>query len=208
MLINNLDVRIFDFLKVYFSKRLSISDSTLKAMADASEMVYLTKNSCLQRAGVRPTYLYFLIDGIVREHVDQDEGARFNLTFRYAPDTFGAVSSIRNNANAPYSISAVTDCYVSRMAGDDFFDILKSHPDLLKLLLVENESHYLKLFQRLKHLIEKDIKGSLNGKGELPLNVVQKIPGYQLASYFGITPESLSRIKAKIKCESKAKESV
>ncbi len=196
----DLDGGNLDFLRTYFSKRLEVPDSTLQAIADVSEVIYLKKNSVLQEAEKESHYFYFLMEGVVREYVKRDKGASLNLTFRYAPDTCGFVFLAQIKSSAVCSISAVTDVYVSRISGDDFFSLLQRHPNLLTLLLVENEHHHVQFYKRFEKLIESDITACLLGEGELPLNVVKKIPGYQLASYFGVTPESLSRIKARLKC--------
>lgn len=73
-----------------------------------------------------------------------------------------------------------------------------NHPTLLKLSLRLVEWSYLRLEQRLVALQGTSATERLRDLVDREPHVLERVPHYQIASYSGITPETLSRTKTRV----------
>ena len=80
---------------------------------------------------------------------------------------------------------------------DDFYDLINQIPDLRKMYeekLVDRFYTYQQLFlSRIKNNPQQRYEELLK---EYP-NIIQRVPQHYIASYLGITPVSLSRIRSR-----------
>ncbi len=143
--------------------------------------------------------LYFVHSGIIRYMLilpesgddvtkDLSEGPTFALSFGSAVS--GQPSRV--------GIAAVTDCVVSIWPFSRLIGLFETHPDWQKLGRVLAERLYVRKEDReiafLTQTPEQRYASLLHSFPDLTAQVPQR----HLASYLGITPESLSRLKARL----------
>lgn len=173
------------------------SDNDWEIFASRLVRQEFPKKQILLKTGQVENYLSFIEKGIIRFVIPREEN---DLTFSFA---FGnsfvsAYDSFLVQQPALYHVETLTetvlwrlsykdlqDVYskttignlIGRRAGEDLF--LKKSKRELSLLSESAEDRYLKLFTEQPHLIK-----------EIPLKYI--------ASYIGITPQALSRIRRRI----------
>ena len=167
----------FDFIRgVFLPKRLSAGD-------------------VLQRAGDVARYAGFVARGCLRSYVIDAKGKEHIVQF--APETWwlGDLTSLTTGAPSPYFIDAIEDSELLVIDGP-------SHQKLL-----EHVSAYATSFRTglQRHAAAKNhrIVGSLSGSAEERYleflrtypSIVRRVPQWMLASYLGVSPETVSRIR-------------
>jgi CRP-like cAMP-binding protein len=138
--------------------------------------------------------MFFIEKGCLRTLVNND-GKEITTQFFFEGDKVSSIESFRTNQPSLYSIESIESCILQTISQQDFQNVLENFPEikeemqehLFKRLLQAQNFFYSYLKndpqQRYKELIE-----------EHP-HIIQRIPQHYIASYLGITPVSLSRIR-------------
>lgn len=141
--------------------------------------------------------IYFLNSGIVETtiHIGSIEKT---LSFIFENNFFCAFASLLTGEPSTIQGTAITDCLIEEYAYSDHLKSCEKHLLSNKIGRIEVEKYYLKKFQREKAFLtmttEEMYMDLINKNPE----VIQKIPLYKIANYFGILPETLSRIRKRI----------
>ncbi len=139
----------------------------------------------------------FVLKGCVRQFYIVD-GVEISTNFYTEGQPVPAHEGKTNNEPAKYYLYCNEDCTVTtgtlveeNVLADNFPKITNSITPSFEFLLTKQQEHMANFIikspeERYKHLLET--------RPEL----VDRVPQYQLASYLGIKPESLSRIRKRI----------
>lgn len=134
--------------------------------------------------------------GLVRAYYIH-EAREVNLRFLCAPAVAVAMSSFITGQAANETVQAVTAVTGFRARLSDF---CAEHPGELaeRTVRVLVERHYLSMERRLRMLQWKSAQERYAYFLEhVEPEIVEGMPGYHIASYLGVTPESLSRVRSK-----------
>jgi CRP-like cAMP-binding protein len=189
---------MFEILRTYLEQRFPITDEEFNLMSQLFIPKRLKKGEFLVREGEVVKYAAFVTKGCLRSYVIDNKGKEHIVQF--APETWwlNDSESMRNGTPTIYFIDALEDSEVLLVDGH-------SH-----LKIIENVPGYASAFQAgvQKHAAAKDkrIVASLTATAEERYNnflitypsIAQRVPQHMLASYLGITPETLSRIRKQL----------
>ncbi len=138
----------------------------------------------------------FLINGIIRAFYRNHEGVEYNKHFFTKNNMVGGYSSIVTQLPNTINQQALTDCKL--LIGDYkcITDLLDQHQDLERLLRKIAEGYFVVKEKREIEIVLLDSNQRYAiFKQEYP-QLEQLIPQYHIASYLGITPTQLSRIRS------------
>jgi CRP-like cAMP-binding protein len=159
------------------------------------EPVFFPKNTIIESAGKIPQHQYFIVNGIMRNFYIDELGKEITTDMNNEPRFFTSYNHFANKTISNENIECITECSLLRIKRDDE-DILYSESIILG-------KYTILLFQQI---IEKEKKrinelSTLNAKerylkfiGNNP-NVLKCVPLQYIASYLGIKPETISRIR-------------
>ncbi|MBK8145872.1 MAG: Crp/Fnr family transcriptional regulator [Bacteroidetes bacterium] len=141
---------------------------------------------------------YYLLSGIVKISIYNEEGTERVLEFFFPNSFFAAYTSFLTQQASDVEIEALTDCEVEIIK---HYDIHKAYETSLlanRLGRAVAEQYYIRKTNREKDFLTTSAveryKNLLDNRPEL----VQQIPVQLIAKYLGIEPESLSRIRKSI----------
>jgi len=153
------------------------------------------KGDFLLYQGVREMEQYFIIDGILKRVVSNQEGKEMILRFADENDMETSYAAWRLGTPTPYGIVCVTKARVIRMPLKEWAAFLDAHPKAkasfeLYVMRVMSEimAHTITL-----HLL--DAPGRVHRFVRKHPDLVDRIPQKQLASYLNLSAETLSRLK-------------
>ncbi|MDH4460770.1 MAG: Crp/Fnr family transcriptional regulator [Flectobacillus sp.] len=100
-------------------------------------------------------------------------------------------------------IMAIEDCEILVITNEQVQEIYLKNKNLERAARFIFEAH--KIFQNLKvrWFVERDALKRYEAFAEYSPSIVERVPQYMIASYLGITPESLSRLIANRKTKAK-----
>ncbi|KAA3630395.1 MAG: Crp/Fnr family transcriptional regulator [Bacteroidetes bacterium] len=168
-----------------------------KALADLLEIIELKKSDFLFREGDRVHHAGFLIKGVIRVYYNKD-GNEYNKTF-FIPGTFPTpLTALLTSGVSQLDFQALTDCVIVRFPYRKFKELFDRHRSLERLMLRILEQIWIKKERHDIHMVTNDATTNyFIFRKEFP-GLEQQIPQYHIASYLGITPIQLSRIRAKL----------
>lgn len=161
------------------------------------EPVKFPRNTIVENRNKIPQYQYFVVSGIMRNYCYNSAGKEITTDLNHSPRFFTSYNNFVNRHVSDEIIECVTDCELLRIKRDDV-DILFAESKIIKdftIRYLENvfeeerarikELTTLTAEQRYQKLIKKAPKLILN------------VPLQHIASYLGVKPETLSRIRRK-----------
>jgi CRP/FNR family transcriptional regulator, anaerobic regulatory protein len=186
---------MFSKLYAHIAQNLNVTDELQKTIEQYFTFFQVSKNTIFEEEGKVPQYLYFVNEGYLRSFYydnDGDEITTYLATPEYYMASFLCLSQQKvSNEN----IEAITDCSLLKISREDFLKIIEKYPDFREYSLQIFERAFSQMNQRANDLAtltaEQRYIQLLNNQG----NILQNVPIQYIASYLGIKPQSLSRIR-------------
>lgn len=186
--------RNFEFLK----SLENISEETFRELQDASKFKKVTAGTQIVKLEEVPTKIYMLVSGSIRCYISTESGKEFNKNF-YLPISFvGSLTALIRRKPSALVFEALTDCKIYEL---DYYHLMKlcnEKPKLKSLYAKILESLFIKYEKRLVEMISLDATDRYLKLLKQNPNIEDSISQYHIASYLGITPVQLSRIRKKI----------
>ncbi len=168
-----------------------------EGFAACFEPAELLREGYLLRAGEASEWLAFVNAGLVRFFYTTSDGREFNKSFSRENDFAGAYSAWLTGEPARFSIQALEPCRLLRARLDDIAALFDQHPCWQKLGRLLVEQLYVKKEQREAEFLLDDATSRYRRFGEQYPGLEARLPQYHVASYLGITPVALSRIRGR-----------
>ncbi|MGG4492914.1 Crp/Fnr family transcriptional regulator [Brevibacillus reuszeri] len=185
---------LFKYLRQY----TSLTDEQQQAIVDEILIEEYKKGTVLLRQGEVPTKCYFVLKGCVRQYAIDEAGNEVTSNFFTEEQGVSIHNRHQQNKTSPYTFACLEDCVL--VVGDlnDEPDMFHKHSQLETMVRKMVEESLGEIQDEWTSFIastpEERYKALLRKRPSL----VNRVPQHQLASYLGITPESLSRIKKRI----------
>lgn len=158
----------------------------------------LAKKSWLIHEGEVCKHAFFIEQGCLRSWFN-DDGKDITFQFFFEGHFASSFESLRMNKPCLFNIETITPATVHIIQRGDLLRALDESPALKEAateLLCHRFYHYQKLFlSRIKNNPQRRYEELVKESPEL----FERIPHHYIASYLGITPVSLSRIRNKEK---------
>lgn len=184
------------FLK-YFSRFRSLTDEESAAIIHDICIERFKKGTILLREGQISKDVYFVLKGCVRQYLISD-GDEKNTDFFTEEEWVLTTVNYTDNIPARYYLSCLEDCILVVGNSENDKKLYQNFPELEALARSIMEKEIIKYKETLVSYItdspEQRYVKLLRNRPEL----IQRVPQHHLASYLGIKPESLSRIRKRI----------
>lgn len=180
---------------------LNIPNDSIQNFVSKLKCIHLKKDEYFLQQGDYCKYMGYLPSGKIRYYTVDIKGTEHTLWFNTIPNFIGDYNSFLRKTNAVLGVQVMCDCDL----------IILSYDQMMTLFEFNSET------QKFRTSLAED---SMFGWGDLALsfychtaeerylellkehpNIEQEIPIKHIASVIGITPETLSRMRAKLKKE-------
>jgi CRP-like cAMP-binding protein len=186
-----------DEIRGYVRRFASPAPDELDAFIARGRRGLLHKGEALTRQGEREHRLAFLHTGIVRYHVIvPDTGEEVTKDFGFAPGFAVSFGSAVLGQPARVAVSAVEDCVATFWPAGGLRELLEQGGvEWQRFGRKVAEWLYVRKEDRELAFLTEDADARYDAMLAQFGPVAARIPQHLLASYLGITPESLSRLK-------------
>lgn len=184
-------------LRLAIERFVKLTDEEWRLLEPSLEEVHLKKHSLFATEGKQAKDVGFLLDGNMRHYYARDSEEKTTY-FYFENHLVAAYISCLTQSPSKLSIDALTDCHLlvfPYKALTELFAVSKTwstfgrllaeylaigfEERMVGLLLLSPEERYRELLQSNKQ------------------KIIERIPQHYIASYLGVTPVSLSRIRAR-----------
>ncbi|MDH5476038.1 MAG: Crp/Fnr family transcriptional regulator, partial [Cyclobacteriaceae bacterium] len=188
---------MMDELKKYLVEILPFTEKELQKMVSLFSIHQLKKNDYVAVEGEYSTKLIFLVKGVMRAFYRNNNGDEYNKTFFTDSNFVGAYSSLVTKQKNLIDIQCLTDCEALITDYKQLTDLYDHLPIVERLSRVLAERFFVSKEKREIELVMMDATQRYKiFQGTHP-NLENVIPQYHIASYLGVSPTQLSRIRAK-----------
>ena len=158
----------------------------------------LRKRQYLLQEGDASKYVAFVEKGMLRSYTVDDKGVEHIIQFAFEGWWIGDQYSFLTGEPSKYNIDALEDCELLLLS--------RSAEEQLLERLPKTERYFRILLQNSLIATQRRLIGSLSQPAEKRYtelvqscpSIPQRVPQHMMASFLGITPETLSRIRRKV----------
>lgn len=174
-----------------------MSDDDWSVFSSNLERVDYAKKSVILAQGKKEKYLCFLEKGIVRFNIPK---LGYDLTFGFAFENtfFSAYDSFVAQAPSLYNVECITDCVLYRISYEQLEHVYANTSVGDRIGRKVAEDLYMKKVKREISLLEDTATERYRALLREQPHLIKYIPQKYLASYIGVRPQSLSRIRKTI----------
>ncbi|HAN77331.1 MAG TPA: Crp/Fnr family transcriptional regulator [Bacteroidales bacterium] len=183
-------------LYTYLNRITPISDQTWALLRTIFVEKKLKKHDYFCTVDKVATKIAFMEEGIVRSFFSNKEGKEFNKNFFVAPAFIGAYSSLITGMPNKLAQQALSNCTIWETDYANIRQLYNTCPDLERLGRMMAEYYFVEKELREVNLLILEAKDYYKIFQQQYPTLEQQISQYHIASFLGITPIQLSRIRA------------
>ena len=178
-------------------KRIADFDqASLDVFLQPFSQVELPKGEKFVRKGEHSRNFAFVKSGVLRAYYCTDQGREYNKTFFTTGSFLGAYSALLSGEQNQIDIECLTDCTLMIAEYRKITSLYDQYPKIERLARIYAEQFFVKKEKREIELVTLEAKERYAiFRQEFP-QLEQLVPQYHIASYLGISPTQLSRIRA------------
>lgn len=173
-----------------------MSPEAQEALHDCFEQVVLSKGEHLVREGERCRRLYFLESGALRGYYNL-EGKEITHWFAFAQDFVTSFHSFITEQPAVENIQLLEGSILLAISKERLNRLLDAHHEIERLLRIAYEKYYIRLEERYVNAQFKTATERYEDLLKQTPHIVERVPLGYIASYLGISQETLSRIRGR-----------
>ncbi|MDF0716835.1 Crp/Fnr family transcriptional regulator [Muricauda sp. 334s03] len=177
---------------------VDLDPSASLALDAICEPLSYKKGDFLFKAGKIPHHAAFMVSGVARAFYLNNKGSEYNKTFFLKNSFPMPLTALITKKPNKINCQALTDCEVILFDFSEFKSLFQTYPLLKDFYIKAIEGEWIKKEQHDIAMVTNDATTNYNIFLETFPGLDQLIPQYHIASYLGITPIQLSRIRASL----------
>lgn len=175
---------------------ISLSSQAEEYIYSISKEKTVSKGEILIREGQTVNKTFFVTQGSLRSFCIDKEGKEHTLQFAIKDWWISDFMAIYNNGPASLTVECITDATVIEFNAQKLDEIYFQFPEFEAFQRKNLERHVVSLHKRILNQLQLTALERYNLFLEQYPNIEQHVPNYHIASYLGITQQSLSRVRA------------
>jgi len=189
---------MFEVFQQYISAQIVISEADYELIKSVCVFKKLRKRQYLLQNGDVWKYNAFVCKGCLRNYRLDENGAEHTLSFSKENWWTGDRESLYSGKPALSNIDALEDSVVLLINNEDFEMICARIPELNNLVKTVLNNSFIANLDRIHSVISSDAEQKYKNFMEKYPDLTYRVPQHMIASYLGITPETLSRVRKEI----------
>ena len=158
----------------------------------------LRKKQFLLQNGNVCKYQAFVEQGMLRSYTIDDKGAEHIMQFSPEGWWVADLSSYITGETSPFNIEALEDSQLLLLTKPSWDELMQKIPKFEHYIRIIIQNHLIATQKRLMQSITETAEEKYLKFIEMYPQCLQRVPQHMMASYLGITKESLSRLRKNI----------
>jgi CRP-like cAMP-binding protein len=181
-----------------FNNKIPLTEEEREVIQEYLTLKKIRKRQYLLQEGDICKCVAFVERGALRLYKVNEDGTEHIVQFAFEGRFMTDLYSFLTNEPSIYNIDAIEDSelvLISKSASDELH---KRSTKYLEYILFETSEFYIDLERRLTYTISLTIDERFKDLITNYPDIIQRLPQHMIASYMGLTPETLSRIRKRI----------
>ena len=168
-------------------------------VANLSQAYQLKKGELVYQQGSIPLYGGYVFTGSMRHfHAPKNERKETTVGFEFEDSCFGDLRSIFYNEPTVTSLQAMEDTIIGRLNKEHYLYLFENCKPFAKLMMLSMEKRFNDLMTETIQARNDDAEVRYLKMLEAYPHILQRVSQRYIASYLGVEPQSLSRIRKNI----------
>lgn len=185
--------QLLNHIKNYYQ----LSAEAQQALHDCFEQVVLNKNDYLLNEGSICRHLYFVQQGALRGYYNLD-GKEVTHWFGFEKDFVTSFHSFITLEPAVENIQLLEGSVLWSISKETLSNLYNEYHEIDRLVRIATEKYYIRLEERFVNSHFKTATERYEHLLEQQPHLLERVPLGHIASYLGISQETLSRIRSKL----------
>ncbi|MBD2756703.1 Crp/Fnr family transcriptional regulator [Spirosoma validum] len=155
----------------------------------------IKRRQAILQEGFPCKHYSFVIEGCFRMFGVDPKGTEHTIQFAAENEWIADIGSFHSGKPSKLFIEAIEPSVVLQIEKEDLYFLYTNIPKLDRIFKVIIEDKYVELQNRVLQTISSTAQERYVAFLEQYPNLAQRLPNTQIASYLGITPEFLSKIR-------------
>lgn len=187
-----------ELLRSNFARRIALSDEEFERCLAFFIPRNIRKKQFILQEGDVCKHITFVTSGCLRAYTVDREGQEHVIQFAIEDWWISDLQSFLSGKPATYTIDALEDSQVLLLEKEARDRMLETVPRLERYFRLLQEANYVATHHRIEESLSASAEERYLDFIKTYPSLVQRIPQNQIASYLGITPQSLSRIRKEL----------
>ena len=179
----------------HFQKYLPLTEAEQELILTRTKQRNIKRRQMILQEGLTCRHYTFIVKGCFKMYGVDDRGIEHNIQFAAENDWIADIGSFHSKKPSRLFIEAVEPSEIIQIEQQDLYFLYINIPKLDRIFKVIVENKYIELQNRvLQNISSTAQQRYLNFLEQYP-TFASRLPNVQIASYLGITPEFLSKIR-------------
>ena len=188
----------FDGILNNISRYVDLNENDVSAFTSIIKTAQVRKRQYIVQPNFICEYQSYVAKGVFRSYYVCPKGLEHTIQFAVEDWFISDFNSYIHQTPASLYVEALEDSVIHQIKYEDVEDLCDRHPKFQKFFrLVAQKSFAFAQKRVLSNLGMTAEERYLEFLAQYP-NIVERVPQYALASYLGMTPEFLSKIRKKL----------
>jgi CRP-like cAMP-binding protein len=184
--------------ELFFKKineKISLTESEQELFKTFLKPKKLRKRQFFLQEGDVCKYTAFVEKGMLRSYAVDEKGSERILQFAPEGWHIADLYSFITGEPSTLSIEALEDAELVLMSKDSVEELRKKIPKFLEFSFLQMQNAYVALQRRLFDMVNLSTEEKYTKLVNTYPDIVQRVPQHMIASYLGLTAETLSRVR-------------
>jgi CRP/FNR family transcriptional regulator, anaerobic regulatory protein len=179
----------------HFDKYLPLNEAEIDAVTSRVVERKVKRKQYILQEGDICKYFTYVVEGCFKMYGVDNSGAEHNLVFAAEDDWISDIGSLHKEKPSKLFIEAIEPSVVLQLSKGDLWYLYTNFPKFDRNFRVIIEDKYIELQNRLLQAFSSSAHERYENFLEQYPNLATRLPNTQIASYLGITPEFLSKVR-------------
>lgn len=187
-----------DALYQNIASKIGLSASEFEVIVPYFTPRIIRRKALLAVENEKNDKMFFVEQGLLFSFKTLDNSQRQVIQFAKEQFWIADLCSFFSGSTALFSITALEDGALWEITRQNFDRVCQQWPAMVDFFRISFQNSYVNTLIRLSDAYSTDAEGRYARLLETQPDLLQRVPQYLIASYLGILPSSLSRIRSRV----------
>jgi CRP-like cAMP-binding protein len=181
-----------------FNKKLLLTDKEQELIKDYLTVKKIRKRQYLLQEGDICKCVAFVEKGAMRLYRVNEDGSEHIVIFALEGSFITDLYSFLTTEPSTFNIDAIEDAELVLISRDASDELRKLSPKYQEFVFQATSEAYIQLERRITSTISLSLEERYKELTTQYPDIIQRLPQHMIASYMGMNPETLSRVRKRI----------
>ena len=183
---------VIDFISGF----IDVTPEELEAMHSRIHFKALKKGEFFERQDEIPQNIGFILNGAMRVYYTDEKGIEHSLAFAFENQPIVAFDSFANQLPSHIACVALEPTDIIYTSHEEFFSFLSMYPKYEVFVRNVVSQHLIKIGEHARLLRVNPVRNRYELLCKNQPELIKRVPLKHIASYMGMSLETLSRVRA------------